>query len=124
MPTYEYRCSNCGHELEEFQSMSAKPLKKCPACGKNTLERLISGGGGILFKGGGFYETDYRSDAYTKAAKADSEAAKGKASDKADAKSDTSTSKSDTKESKGSSSPATQGKSSESSTTAKKPKKS
>ena len=78
MPTYEYRCAACGHELEAFPSMTAKPLKKCPACGKLKLERLISGGAGVLFKGDGFYETDYRSADYTKAAKADSEAAKPK----------------------------------------------
>ena len=88
MPTYEYRCKACGHELEEFQSMSAKPLKKCPACGKMQLERLISGGGGVLFKGGGFYETDYRSESYTKAAEADKKAAeKPKTDTKSDSKS-------------------------------------
>lgn len=100
MPTYEYRCANCGHELEEFQSMSAKPLKKCPACGKNKLERLISGGGGVIFKGGGFYETDYRSDAYNKAAKADKEAASAKSESKADTKSDSKAESKPTKDAK------------------------
>lgn len=75
MPTYDYVCKSCGHELEEFQSMSAKPLKKCPKCGKNTLERKIGIGAGVLFKGGGFYETDYRSDGYKKSAEADKKAA-------------------------------------------------
>ncbi len=60
MPTYEYQCKHCGHELEAFQSISAPPLKKCPACGRMGLQRLISAGAGIIFKGGGFYETDYK----------------------------------------------------------------
>ncbi len=60
MPTYEYRCSDCGHEFEELQSITAKPLIKCPACGKPSLKRLVSGGGGMIFKGNGFYLTDYK----------------------------------------------------------------
>ena len=60
MPTYEYECEACGHAFEEFQSMSAKPLKKCPKCSKNKLTRLIGAGAGIIFKGSGFYETDYK----------------------------------------------------------------
>jgi putative FmdB family regulatory protein len=60
MPTYEYRCNACGHELEIFQSMKDAPKRKCPECGKNALERKIGTGGAIIFKGGGFYETDYR----------------------------------------------------------------
>ncbi|MCD8350761.1 MAG: zinc ribbon domain-containing protein [Planctomycetaceae bacterium] len=60
MPTYEYECEACGHAFEEFQSMSAKPLKKCPECSKNKLIRLIGSGAGIIFKGSGFYETDYK----------------------------------------------------------------
>jgi len=83
MPTYEYQCDACGHELEEFQSMTAKPLKKCPDCGKNKLIRLIGTGSGIIFKGSGFYETDYRSDGYKKDAKAEKDAAKPKKDDKA-----------------------------------------
>lgn len=75
MPTYEYVCRSCGHEFEEFQSMSAATLKKCPACSKNMLERKIGVGAGIIFKGGGFYETDYRSDSYKKAAEADTKPA-------------------------------------------------
>src|SRR5262245_934262 len=73
MPTYDYRCDACGHEFEEFQSITASPLKKCPQCGKAKLKRLIGTGAGIIFKGSGFYETDYRSDSYKNAAKADSE---------------------------------------------------
>lgn len=71
MPTYEYVCNACGHEFEEFQSMSAKSLTKCPECGKLKLERKIGLGAGVLFKGGGFYETDYRSDSYKKAAESE-----------------------------------------------------
>lgn len=76
MPTYEYRCKGCGHEFEEFQSITAAPLKKCPSCSKARLERLIGTGSAVMFKGGGFYETDYRSESYKRAAKADAEAAK------------------------------------------------
>lgn len=75
MPTYDYICKACGHEFEEFQSMTAPTLRKCPACSKNTLERKIGVGAGIIFKGGGFYETDYRSDSYKKSAEADSKPA-------------------------------------------------
>jgi putative FmdB family regulatory protein len=60
MPTYEYACKFCGHHLETFQSIKAEPLKKCPSCHKNGLQRLISGGAGLIFKGTGFYETDYK----------------------------------------------------------------
>lgn len=72
MPTYEYECGNCGHHLEIFQSMKDAPLKKCPECGKNKLQRLIGTGAGIIFKGSGFYETDYRSENYKKSAKSES----------------------------------------------------
>lgn len=71
MPTYDYVCDACEHAFEEFQSMTAKVLKKCPECGKLKLRRLIGTGAGVIFKGGGFYETDYRSDSYQKDAKAD-----------------------------------------------------
>ena len=60
MPFYEYQCSNCGHTLEELQKMSDAPLTKCPSCGKNTLKKLIGTGGGLIFKGSGFYLTDYK----------------------------------------------------------------
>ncbi|MBN1392666.1 MAG: zinc ribbon domain-containing protein [Sedimentisphaerales bacterium] len=66
MPTYEYICESCGHEFEQFQSITAKPLRKCPACGKNKLKRLIGAGAGVIFKGPGFYATDYRSEGYKK----------------------------------------------------------
>jgi putative FmdB family regulatory protein len=60
MPTYEYECKACGHRFEEAQSMTAVPLKKCPKCKKNKVSRLISSGSGFIFKGSGFYATDYR----------------------------------------------------------------
>ena len=60
MPTYDYECQACGHRFEELQSFSDPLLTKCPACKKNKLERLFGGGGAIIFKGSGFYETDYR----------------------------------------------------------------
>ena len=88
MPTYEYRCNACGHEMEAFQSITAKALKKCPACGKLQLERLISGGGAVIFKGGGFYETDYRSESYKKGAEADKKAAETTSDSKSDSKPD------------------------------------
>jgi putative FmdB family regulatory protein len=59
MPTYQYRCSSCGHEFEEFQTMSEDPIELCPACGKKT-QRLISGGTGFILKGSGFYSNDYK----------------------------------------------------------------
>ena len=70
MPTYEYRCLSCAHEFEAFQSISADPLTECPKC-KKEVKRLISAGGGILFKGNGFYITDYRSQNYQEQAKKD-----------------------------------------------------
>lgn len=66
MPTYEYRCAACGHEFERFQKMSDPPVRICPECGKRKAERRISSGGGLLFKGPGFYATDYRKDAPAK----------------------------------------------------------
>lgn len=71
MPTYEYECPACGHRFEEFQSMTAKPLKVCPKCGKRQLKRLIGTGAGLIFRGSGFYSTDYRSSEYKKQAKAE-----------------------------------------------------
>jgi len=70
MPTYEYVCEACGHKFERFQSMTAKPISRCPEC-KGKVRKLISGGGGFIFKGGGFYETDYRSSAYKEKAAAE-----------------------------------------------------
>ncbi len=81
MPTYEYVCEKCGHQFEKFQSISAKPLTVCPqdlcqqkTWGKGKVKRAISGGAGLLFKGSGFYITDYRSEKYKEAAKKDAPA--------------------------------------------------
>ena len=82
MPTYDYVCEGCNHRFEEIQSFSAEPLKICPACGEEKLRRLFGTGAAILFKGGGFYETDYRSEAYKTAAKAESDAPKPAAAEK------------------------------------------
>ena len=60
MPTYEYACQKCGHEFEQFQAMRDEPLKKCPKCKKQSLKRLVGGGAGLIFKGTGFYITDYK----------------------------------------------------------------
>jgi putative FmdB family regulatory protein len=77
MPTYEYRCHACDNKWEEFQSIKAEPTKKCPKCRKAKAERIISAGGGILFKGTGFYQTDYRSESYKKGADAARKASEG-----------------------------------------------
>ena len=71
MPTYDYVCDACQHEFELFQSIKADPQKQCPTCGKKKLRRLIGPGAAIVFKGSGFYTTDYRSESYKKAAAAD-----------------------------------------------------
>lgn len=84
MPTYEYICEKCGHHFDKFQSISAKPLEICPEplCaqkrwGKGHVKRAITGGGGLIFKGSGFYITDYRSEKYKEAAKKESSATSG-----------------------------------------------
>ena len=78
MPTYEYKCNKCGHRFEKFQSIMSGPIRKCPECGKNAVERLISAGGGLIFKGSGFYITDYRDASYKDSVKAESGGDKGK----------------------------------------------
>jgi putative FmdB family regulatory protein len=78
MPTYDYQCTACKHRFEQFQSMTAAPLRKCPECGKTALKRLIGTGAAIIFKGSGFYQTDYRSDSYKASEKAETESAKPK----------------------------------------------
>ena len=84
MPTYDYVCDGCGHEFELFQMMTDPVNRKCPQCAKPKLRRLIGTGGAIIFRGSGFFETDYRSDSYRK----DAEAEKKSTSDKPKAKSD------------------------------------
>ncbi len=105
MPTYAYVCDDCHHEFDAFQSITAKPLRECPACGKKALRRLIGTGAGIIFKGSGFYCTDYRSDGYKSAAKSETSSSSSSASNasekKPDAKSEsTSETKSEPKEPK------------------------
>lgn len=76
MPNYNYECSNCGHTMQEFQSMSDKPLLACPKCKKKSLVRLISGGSGVVFKGTGFYETDYKKKPITETKSTSTDTAK------------------------------------------------
>lgn len=98
MPTYDYACDACQHEFELFQSITAEPEKKCPKCKKNKLRRLFGAGAGIMFKGSGFYQTDYRSDSYKKAAEADKPKTDSPAStDTASTKSESKPAKTETK---------------------------
>jgi len=98
MPTYAYACEQCDHEFEAFQSITAKPMRKCPACGRASLKRLIGTGAGIIFKGSGFYCTDYRSDSYKTAAKKETGGATEKTGDKKDAKTEPTSSPADKSE--------------------------
>ena len=90
MPTYDYECDACGHEFELFQSISDPVKRKCPECGKQKLRRLFGTGAAVVFKGSGFYQTDYRSDSYKKAAEKDKKPAEktneSKSSDKSSKK--------------------------------------
>ena len=88
MPTYEYICRACGHEFEEFQSIKADPIAVCPKCRKRKVERKIGIGGAVIFKGGGFYETDYRSESYRSGEEAEKKSGEAKVESKADAKAD------------------------------------
>lgn len=86
MPTYDYVCDACDHEFELFQQISDRVKKKCPECGKLRLRRLFGTGAAVVFKGSGFYETDYRSDSYKKAADKDQKASEPKSEGKSDKK--------------------------------------
>ena len=98
MPTYDYQCEACGHELELFQGINDPVKKKCPECGKLKLKRQFGTGAAIVFKGSGFYQTDYRSEGYKKAAAADKKSkSESKSDSKKDTKSSASKSSSDTK---------------------------
>jgi putative FmdB family regulatory protein len=112
MPTYEYECETCGHQFELFQSMNDRRLSRCPAdvCparvakskGKGKVRRLLGTGAGLIFKGSGFYETDYRSDSYKKGAEKAASAEKESSSSSGDKKKDKKKSSSDSKKSAGS----------------------
>ena len=96
MPTYDYECNACGHEFELFQSISAPVKRKCPERGKLKLRRLFGTGAAVVFKGSGFYETDYRSDSYKKGAEKEKKASE-KSSDKKKSDDTSSTKKTDSK---------------------------
>lgn len=114
MPTYDYECDACGHKFEVYQGINDDKLKKCPECKKLKLRRLLGTGGAIMFKGSGFYQTDYRSESYKKAAAADRPAGSSESSSKS---SDSKSSDSKSSESKSSTPKSSESKSS-------KPKKS
>ena len=82
MPTYDYECDACSHEWELFQKITADKIKKCPKCGKKKARRLFGTGAAIVFKGSGFYQTDYRSDSYKKGEKAAKDKEKSKSESK------------------------------------------
>ena len=81
MPTYDYECDACAHKFEQFQGINDPVLTKCPECKKKKLRRLFGTGGAIVFKGSGFYQTDYRSENYKKGASADKSAGESKSSE-------------------------------------------
>jgi len=84
MPTYDYRCRNCGHTFEKFQSITDRPVRKCPICGKLGVKRLIGTGAAVIFKGSGFYQTDYRSADYQKRVESESSPTTDKKPSKSD----------------------------------------
>jgi putative FmdB family regulatory protein len=86
MPTYDYECDNCNHAFELFQTISEPLKRKCPECGKRRLRRLIGAGAAVVFKGSGFYQTDYRSESYKKSAKAEKKAQTEGSTGKSEAK--------------------------------------
>ena len=116
MPTYDYECDACGHKQEVFQNISEPLLEKCPKCKKKKFRRLFGAGAAVIFKGSGFYTTDYRGDSYNKAAQADKPAESTSSSSDSSSKSETKS------EAKGESKPAAPAKS-ESPSTSKPAKK-
>ncbi|MCK6471273.1 MAG: zinc ribbon domain-containing protein [Planctomycetes bacterium] len=100
MPTYVYQCTACGHEYERFESITAKPNKTCPKCHKKKGERQISGGAGVIFKGSGFYTTDYRKSSYKESAKMDSASSSSSSSGSSESKPSGGEAKSSTGEAK------------------------
>ncbi len=96
MPTYDYECNACGHKFEEFQSIKADPIKTCPVCKKNRVKRLIGAGSGLIFKGSGFYCTDYRDGNYKSAAGKDKPASETKPTTESKPATETKTSGTDT----------------------------
>nr|MCU0978743.1 zinc ribbon domain-containing protein [Pirellulaceae bacterium] len=87
MPTYDYECGSCEHAFELFQSITEPVKKKCPRCGRKSLRRLFGTGAALIFKGSGFYQTDYRSESYRKGAEADKKSADSGSSKSTDSKS-------------------------------------
>lgn len=120
MPTYDYECDACGHEFELFQGINDPVQRKCPKCGKLKLRRLFGTGAAVVFKGSGFYETDYRSESYKKAAEKDKKSSEGSSDS---GKSEKSAEKSSDKSSSGGESKKSDSGASESKSKSKKPKK-
>jgi putative FmdB family regulatory protein len=116
MPTYDYICDDCAHEFEAFEPITSQPQSECPVCKEPRLRRKIGPGAAILFKGSGFYQTDYRSDSYKKAAKAEKSSSEGTGASKADGATKGDSDKASTGTSAPSSSPAPSSTSSSSST--------
>lgn len=102
MPTYDYVCKACDHRWELYQSIKANPVRKCPACGKLKAKREIGTGAGVIFKGSGFYQTDYRSSAYKKAAAADQKSSEAKSESKSSEKKTSDSKSTESKSSKSS----------------------
>lgn len=88
MPTYDYQCDACGHTFDAFESINAEPMTKCPECKKKKLRRLFGAGAAVVFKGSGFYQTDYRSESYKKAAASDKPASDSSSSTSSESKSE------------------------------------
>ncbi len=95
MPTYDYECDACQHKFELYQGINDEVQKKCPECKKNKLRRLIGTGSAIVFKGSGFYQTDYRSESYKKAKAADSSGGSSKSEGKSESKAESKPTKSE-----------------------------